>query len=249
MAQIVDKMRFWGIALAAAVIALLANYVRGIWSMSMSAAAQSDDEGISGETFLQWAQAAESAMVPSVSFLCEEMAHQRRHQYKEGDTRETTAMRREEYIGSNAYSADAIVRNELADREIEERVDHAELVYLLVLLIFKLLLGNCLQLWLQASFFALTFDETGVEAKCKVLASMSISGLQALVRARKIRRSKIGPVSGIVTTAIVGLIVWTVAKVTFAYKCEDHLWNLTTGCVRLPESLRYHPPAQAAVSP
>ena len=31
---------------------------------------------------------------------------------------------------------------------------------------------------------------------------------------------------------IIGFVIWSGAKVAFAFICEEHLWNLTTGCVK-----------------
>ena len=31
---------------------------------------------------------------------------------------------------------------------------------------------------------------------------------------------------------IIAFVTWSGAKVAFAFICEDHLWNITTGCVK-----------------
>ena len=28
-----------------------------------------------------------------------------------------------------------------------------------------------------------------------------------------------------------GMVLWSVAKIYFAFQCESHMWNLTSGCV------------------
>lgn len=96
----------------------------------------------------------------------------------------------------------------------------------------KVFLGNLLQLWLQASFFALTFDNTGEQAKIKVLISMLISALQAVARVWH-SIGRLGLVGCLNAILVVVALLWVGAKVYFAYICEDHLWNLTTGCVTM----------------
>jgi len=113
----------------------------------------------------------------------------------------------------------------------------------------RLVFENLLQLWLQTSFFSLTFDFTDSGARAKNVLSMIIS---LLVAASKIpglfKELRHGAgwaklTSGfncgafmawalilvVVFYAIV--LVWIGVRLIMTYWCESHMWGLTTGCV------------------
>merc|ERR1712087_910219 len=97
-------------------------------------------------------------------------------------------------------------------------------------MLVKVLIGNCIQLWLQSSFFALTWDFTGREAKAKVICSMIVSAAASFIRC-KIVVSKLGAKGMILAAMSLFIVGLSGAKVYFSFKCDSHLWNLSTGCV------------------
>ena len=98
----------------------------------------------------------------------------------------------------------------------------------------KVLIGYCMQLWLQSSFYAVTFDFTGKEAKVKIIISMICSTIQALIRCKLIL-PKLGGLGAFLSLIALFAIGWSGAKVYYTYHCDSHLWNLTSGCVVITE--------------
>eukprot|EP00929_Paragymnodinium_shiwhaense_P030354 TRINITY_DN17227_c0_g1_i2.p1 TRINITY_DN17227_c0_g1~~TRINITY_DN17227_c0_g1_i2.p1 ORF type:complete len:421 (+),score=31.18 TRINITY_DN17227_c0_g1_i2:152-1414(+) len=116
----------------------------------------------------------------------------------------------------------------------------------------RVLIENVPQLWLQASFFALTFENNSVVGRFKTVASLGIGVVAALGKvvgnaialAPEVREEATEgePKSWIQVLAIICVLMvfllvtaclaWTVAKVWFAFECESHLWNLSSGCVQ-----------------
>ncbi|CAE7496989.1 unnamed protein product [Symbiodinium sp. CCMP2456] len=127
----------------------------------------------------------------------------------------------------------------------------------------RLLYENLLQLWLQSSYFAFTFEATGDTAKAKILVSLalglgvSVSKLpemfsawydemrlpadcritvyETLRRCGEPRRDNICPCVSVLLFCLVALgpVLAVAAKVYFAYACPDHVWNILGGCVVL----------------
>merc|ERR1719498_483820 len=88
------------------------------------------------------------------------------------------------------HAADARAA-ELADDKEEDEVHKAAHRHFMMLMVVKVLIGNCLQLWMHSSFYAVTYDFTGKEAKVKIIISMIASAVQALIRC-KIVTPKLG---------------------------------------------------------
>merc|ERR1719213_545143 len=168
-------------------------------------------------------------MMPSVALICNEMATQRRYRLDENKDAGAAAQAREDAVMGKLDAASAR-EAEMIKMEEVEKLDAEEKVYFFSLLFVKVFLGNLLQLLLQGSFFALTFTSTGTQAKVKVLVSMAISGLQAVARVWQ-SLGRLGLLGCFNALMVILALGWVGAKVYFAFKFEDHLWNLTTGCV------------------
>ena len=101
-------------------------------------------------------------------------------------------------------------------------------------------------LLLQPSLFALTFAETDTAGQYKQLLSMAVSWAMALKPAVELaltlvkwwKKMRTGELVcfGLAAVLVVRVLV-TIGKgmlrVFYAYQCEDHVWNLFTGCVEL----------------
>jgi len=116
----------------------------------------------------------------------------------------------------------------------------------------KLVFENLLQLWLQSSYLSLSFDRMDSSARWQAMASIAVGmgvaggkGLQIASMAVP-EFIKNAPVSfrgcdivGLLLGAIgvsmmlagLGVLAWVVAKVVFIFRCDSHVWNLSTGCV------------------
>jgi len=101
----------------------------------------------------------------------------------------------------------------------------------------KVLLENCLQLWLQASYFGLVFHRVSDAGKIKLLISLGLGLVSASYKSmcalKKIVTSTRYPsnVLWLIQLCSLSIVGWTCAKLYFAYTCESHLWNITSGCV------------------
>eukprot|EP00747_Dinoflagellata_sp_TGD_P049457 gnl/TRDRNA2_/TRDRNA2_146203_c2_seq1.p1 gnl/TRDRNA2_/TRDRNA2_146203_c2~~gnl/TRDRNA2_/TRDRNA2_146203_c2_seq1.p1 ORF type:complete len:303 (-),score=41.97 gnl/TRDRNA2_/TRDRNA2_146203_c2_seq1:59-943(-) len=114
----------------------------------------------------------------------------------------------------------------------------------------RLFFENMVQLWIQASFFSLSFGHMGFVAKLKNLASLGLGLFVCFLKvgqmlAEVVKRRKdlckvdewdcfsvcLGSVMFSMLGAMVVIPCWIVAKLYFAFICESHVWNLTSGCV------------------
>lgn len=113
----------------------------------------------------------------------------------------------------------------------------------------RLVFENLLQLWLQTSFFSLTFDFTDGGARVKNLLSMIIGLLVAASKIpdlfRELRHGagwakltsgfNCGTLMAWVLLVVVVfyaiILVWISVRLTMTYWCESHMWGLTTGCL------------------
>jgi len=191
---------------------------------------------ISGEVFVTWADSAQTAMMPSVAHLCEEIALQR--QYKldlqghggSKDVRKAMEARFNSAFGKTTREMAAQL--EIQDIREQEHIREVAAFEYVLMLIMTVFVGNVLQLWLQSSFFSLRFNEMGMKAKCKVLISMALSLSVALAHLKDgVQRG--GTCGCMLSLFIFALLLLCCAKVYFVYHCPSHVWNLTTGCVEL----------------
>ncbi|CAE7864614.1 unnamed protein product [Symbiodinium necroappetens] len=117
----------------------------------------------------------------------------------------------------------------------------------------KLVLENLLQLWLQSSYLSLSFGQMDTFARWQALASIGVGllvaggkGLQisafvvpllARYAGESVRRCNIiflvifGAVPVFMMLGGFGGLAWVLAKVIFIFRCDSHVWNLSTGCV------------------
>lgn len=239
LANVVLRLRFWGIAM----LVLVANVcVSGLWkivNMILDGRAhrqqmpfvEQQQWRIHTRWFFNWAQAAETAMMPSVAVLSEELAAEQRWRWnKKGDAAMSTKAREDIYYGKT--TEEALMTSETA--VLDEEVNHSEHRHFNTVLIQKVLLGNVMALWLQSSFLALTFQHGMSQARIKLAISMIFSALQAAVRCYRVS-TQTGVCGLCVSVVVMFFVAWSFVKVWKAYTCEDHLWNLTTGCVTAEE--------------
>lgn len=236
MISLLETVRFWGFGLIVVSINVFVSGILGL--MQMCRVKIGDDDGeerIGGENFFDLARSAETAMLPSVAMLSEEIARERMYKYDQ--TKDATvAMKLRQDIAYGHTTKGAAFEAELADRAAEEKVKKAAKAHYVVLMFVKVLVGNCMMLWLNASFYAVTFEITGQEAKIKIAVSMIASAIQALIRS-KIITQKLGslgaaPIGLAMSLIALGMIAWSGAKVYYAYHCDSHMWNLSSGCVK-----------------
>jgi len=236
MVSVLSATKFWGFCLILAALNVVVTGGIGLVQMHMAKknSSQKDlsaDGRISGEVFFQWAQSAETAMMPSVAMLSEEIASERKYKY-DSDKDASKAMEARAKVSYGNTTAREALEMELADEKEEERIAHASKWHFIVLMLVKVLLGNCMQLWLHSSFYALTFDISGKEAKIKVIISMIASATQALIRCKLII-PKLGGLGFLLSFIAVFVVAWSGAKVYYTYNCPSHLWNISSGCVTI----------------
>jgi len=244
---IVGWLKFWVFAAICVGFNVLITGISGMISIcafenhsqfdlqTVSVSVEQEFPRISGEDFFTWAGASETAMMPSVTLLCEEMADQRRYGFHQGkDARAAMQARYDSVFGK--INKETAIDKELADKEQNDFVMSVGRRHYVRVLFARVFLGNVLSMWLQASFFALTFHHETHQGRIKLVFSMVVSAIQATLRCHS-AVTRGGTAAALVTFLIFIFIAWTGIKVFMAFHCADHLWNLTTGCVRLAESL------------
>ena len=103
-------------------------------------------------------------------------------------------------------------------------------------------------LLLQPSLFALTFADTDTAGQYKQLLSLAVSWAMALKAVVELALTLVKQVEnvgmdlltiiffGLPAVFVVGVLVTIgvgMLRVFHAYQCEDHVWNIFTGCVEL----------------
>eukprot|EP00434_Breviolum_minutum_P020080 symbB.v1.2.017712.t1/scaffold1384.1/size122353/2 len=139
------------------------------------------------------------------------------------------------------YSGMGIYEQVLPQGQANER--------LLWVIMTRLIFENLLQMWMQVSFFSLTFDVTSGEARLKNVASMAISLLVAaskvpgLINELRDGDGWVNLGAGINWGTFMAwvmlimvifyaiMLVYITARISFSYYCESHMWGLTTGCM------------------
>lgn len=252
-AKFLERWRFWGVSgllFAIAWVGAVAAFLRlscgaeakGLEQQNFEETDSDDDahgstphaRRMSGEQYFALARFAETALMPSVSLMCEEMGSQRQWVFdaKSATGGASGAYKARREVLSGRRTLDSLQMFELDNQFERERVDVARRVFYALLLVGRTLVGNAMQMWLQASFLALSFGYLGEEASYKTIIGIALSGTQILVRCATVS-SKIG----LIGLPFVGLnlfvMSWAVAKVYFAYACEDHVWGIATGCVKM----------------
>eukprot|EP00933_Yihiella_yeosuensis_P076826 TRINITY_DN8678_c3_g1_i1.p1 TRINITY_DN8678_c3_g1~~TRINITY_DN8678_c3_g1_i1.p1 ORF type:complete len:395 (-),score=44.27 TRINITY_DN8678_c3_g1_i1:72-1232(-) len=223
---VVDKFRFWGIAL----LLVSANVLFvGLLGIIRIVCQGKQDSRMNGEIWLGFARSSETSMMPSVAMFCEEMANQKRYVF-DGAKDSDFATQAREHAVLGKLDAGQLEKFETTNFDQNEKVNAAEKLHFFLTLFVKVFLGNLMSVWLQGSFMALTFDLTHDHAKYKIGASMVVSAIQALVRCHSVVQ-KLGFQGCIISVFVLFFLGWSFAKVYFAYQCPKHLWNLTSGCV------------------
>lgn len=240
VAALVDVIRFWGFCLLFASTNVIISGFFGLYQMQkthqqvQSNMQAKDRQRISGETFFYWAMAAETANLPSVGMLSEEIAAMNKYQMDVKKDTAAAAVARDKFRHGKATAEDAMYA-ETVHAEEEAKVTAAGRRHYIILMLVKVIVGNAFQLWMQSSFFGLTFEVTGTEARVKIIISMLLSTITILVRMKMVV-PKMGAVGLPLAGLSMFLVVWAGAKIFFAYKCEHHVWNLSTfACVDMSE--------------
>merc|ERR1719443_755896 len=124
--------------------------------------------------------------------LSEEIANQRMYKHDDSqDTAEKMQARMDLLDKRKNLTQKQVDQMEAYNKEAEEKVRKQAFQHYVVVMVVKVLIGNCMMLWLTSSFYAVTMDYTGREAKIKVIVGMVCSSIQAVTRC-KINSSKLG---------------------------------------------------------
>lgn len=254
MVAVLTQLRFWGVAGILVMVMTLgglagvcrlfttsADWLCGsarhasVGAGAVEEACQSEEDSrLTGDVFFSLARFAETATLPSVAQLCEGAGLQRRWMFSAnltlGGAPRAAKVRRD--IAFGKLNRESLELYELYNQDEQHRVDSAGNAHFMTQLLGKVLIANAAQLWLQASFFELSFDWVGREAQCKLIAGMVISGYAVFARSAG-SVSQLG-LSGYAFVLLSGLVsAWAAAKIFYAFQCADHVWNLTTGCVQI----------------
>eukprot|EP00435_Cladocopium_sp_Y103_P027980 s1485_g6.t4 len=194
--KMVEKLRFWGFALLCSATGILVNGVLGLLCMPF----WRSKDSVSGTDFVAWAR---------VALLAEEMANQKRYVV---DYKDNPAARkaRSDFIYGR-LDADTATMFEDFNQKLADHLHLVESFHFLTLLLLKIFVGRCLQLWIQASFLAMAFHSEGAGAKDKVVVSCIVSALILLHRAAHGVKA-LGCTGLPVLILIIGFLIWSGAK-------------------------------------
>jgi len=231
LVRVFSVLRYWGTAGILALIVMIAG-IFGLVRMcthvgiNMKEVDNLPDSRLTGKEFFALASYANTSKLPGISMLAEAMANQRKFQYDSSkDARERTKSTSNYWLDPRMYES-----LELQNTEEAHAVEAKSTQYHRFDLMVNVLVCSVMLIWLQASFFAISFDHTGVEAKVKLIGNIALAASLALYRSStSIPTLKF---LGLFLFVIVAcLVAWAGAKVYFAFKCEHHLWNLMNGCI------------------
>jgi hypothetical protein len=237
IAQVVGILNFGRVA-TFFVVGMIAINILYLSKLMWSVPSTRDDQDseaparIRAEEFLQLAQYANAAMMPSVAYLCEEMSDQRR--WVAGfDPAQDAALSTQyhEHIKLGAADDQTAERNDSMIEGEMEKQEHAAKAYFTLLLLVKVILGHCIQQWIQGSFFGLSWVSVGMQVKAKVMLSIVLSTIIAFVRCLA-STGHLGCLGWMILICVVLFSIWNGLRMLHTFICEDHLWNLTSGCVR-----------------
>lgn len=239
LSRIVSVLQFWRVA-TFFVIAMLVMALLFLWNLvaqerpDAEQSTEQETARVSADDFLFLARYANTAMMPSVERLCEEMADQRRWVF---DSSKDAKSRLELYNDFKAgwKDGEAALRAELMNQDQEDKLQHAAKFHFTCLLLLRVIIGNVIQIWLQGAFFSLSYTQIGHQACAKLIISVFFSTSIACLRC-KLAAGHIGILAYVVALLVVLFAAFTGWRMYRTYACADHLWNLTTGCVRTPES-------------
>jgi len=194
----------------------------------------SEDTRLNSNEFFHLARFSELAAMPGAAALLEEMGEQRQWDLHARATPEgfRSSARKREQVAVGKFSIEALELYEDLNQKVRARMNVPRKVSFAIVSVLKLVIGSILQLWLQLSFFELSFPWLGRAASQKVLAGMAICVLQILARA--ILSIKIGCFGCFLAGGCVIFVAWAVAKVYYSFTCDDHVWGFLTGCVNMP---------------
>jgi len=215
--SIITTLGFWGCAFVCSITSIFVAGIIGIWAMwselqhHKRMVQQGFVQRLGGEAFVTWAWAASLGMLPSVTMLCEAISEQRKWAFDPSkDSHRCTQARKDVAFGKLTREMAELA--EINDHDEQAKVDSAARNHYIRLLLAKVFIGNVLALWFQSSFLALTFERDIPEARVKVILSMCLTIVSALVRCVLVT-SKIGWPGIPISAAIVFFIVWSNFKV------------------------------------
>ena len=105
------------------------------------------------------------------------------------------------------------------------------------MVLFKVVLENLGQLYLQVSFYSILFDDLSPSARFKLLVSIGAGLLAAFRRlfdvTCRLRSNGLHVCLSWTLYVLPGMVIllWVSLKLYFAHKCPHHQWNFSTGCV------------------
>ncbi|CAJ1429687.1 unnamed protein product [Effrenium voratum] len=217
--RVLTRVRFWGLALLSSLGAIFVNGVLGLLCMPFRS-----DSNLGGADYVALARAAETAMMPSVALLAEEIANQRRYvvDYKDHDAERA---RNKAHVLYGRLDSDTATAFEDFNQTLAAHVHLSESIHFLMLLLLKTFVGRCFQLWIQSSFLALAFHQESAGAKDKVIVACVLGALILLHRASHGMRN-LGCTGLPVLLLIIAFVIWSGAKVAFAFICEALAFTL-----------------------
>eukprot|EP00928_Gymnodinium_smaydae_P039166 TRINITY_DN26811_c0_g2_i1.p1 TRINITY_DN26811_c0_g2~~TRINITY_DN26811_c0_g2_i1.p1 ORF type:complete len:452 (+),score=86.53 TRINITY_DN26811_c0_g2_i1:80-1357(+) len=235
LGSVVNGVPFWTVATGVCAVTWSLELAMLLKMFSTQVGGGSQNAArVSGENFFQLAHFAEMAVMPSVAELCEAMAAQKRWAYDASKDTHQAHEARKDYIFGKKHDYTELTLQEVRDHAEAERTDSAGRAFFAFHLTVRIIMGHVVQLFVQSSFLMLAFAAAGEMAKGKVVISMALSALQVISKSMRSAQatSELGCLGCFFSLVALIMVSWTIAKVYFIFKCEDHLWTLSAGCLK-----------------
>lgn len=232
-----EIFRFWGFSMCFILVHVFLEGGLGISRMMSTTLLVYEGENcgapvMTSEMYFSIADSACTSLLPSVVMFSREMGRLKRFVFnKDADTLKAMKACEKKELGMGTQGSKT--ETALFNQEVMENAEKMELFQVLQGMVFNVMCGHAASLWLQASFFSLSYKWLGLESKIKLVLSMILSTIVALVRCWNFCTDA-GVIVLLAALPTLLLVLWAAAKVCAAlFICEDHIWNLTTGCVHL----------------
>lgn len=230
VSQGIPVVHFWGAILIITAINWFVNGLRNLIKLPEVLdfdPLKSEEKDVKADIILEWAIAAETAMMPSLQALCDATALNRRFVYRVVDFEERERLKKDAIFGKGEMS-DALDA-EMIEVKYEKFFNERDATNYSCGGISLIVLAKGLQIWLKTTYMMLMFDFTGVEAKIKIYGGIVVNAVVMLHQGCTFA-AKRGLLGGVMAFIMVLFIVWATKKTLMSFQCPSHMWSMTKGC-------------------
>eukprot|EP00929_Paragymnodinium_shiwhaense_P118083 TRINITY_DN8974_c0_g1_i1.p1 TRINITY_DN8974_c0_g1~~TRINITY_DN8974_c0_g1_i1.p1 ORF type:complete len:413 (+),score=90.42 TRINITY_DN8974_c0_g1_i1:79-1317(+) len=231
---VIEHVHFWGAVLFITALNWYSTGLKGMIKIQKDGIldfpndeSEKGMEDVPADVILEWAMAAETAMMPSLVKFCDAIARERRFVFREVDGEARAKAKRDAVFGKG--TAEAGLDCEMVQVEFDKAFQERDARNFSGLNLLTVVLVKGFQIWLMTSYMMLTFHMTGRQAKGKAYLGVALNSVQMINQglAFAAHRGLLGAVLGFFMFCFVA---WSVANIAMAFSCEHHVWTVAKGC-------------------